>query len=111
MLAPSLAESRTNTVIPCIYSPEGTLYTYCSLLYSPIPLQIPALPISVSTQLDAPFMTEELAAAIGAFPNGKSLGPNGMSAEWYKQYLEFLTLRMLRLYVECLEAESLPTSF
>lgn len=68
---------------------------YYSFLYSPI------LPYAESTLIDllaslqilvdALFTAEELAATIGSFPNGKSLGPNGIPAEWYKHYLELLT--------------------
>lgn len=75
------------------------------------PLQISVLPDEVAASLEVPFTDKELATAIASFPNGKSPGPDGLPAEWYKQYLDILAPRLLRLYGVGLELESLPASF
>lgn len=108
LLAILTADIRANTVVPCIYSSEGTLVkdkegimqefvSYYSGPYSPIPpydtqvlidlldfLQALLLPDEVAASLDAPFTEKELATAVASFPNGKLPGPDGIPAESYK---------------------------
>lgn len=105
LLAMLTADTYMPTVVPCVYgaddvlrsSAEEVLQTFVDFyksLYSPIPsydntallgflgrLNLAVLPNDARLLLDAPFTGEEVASAIGSFPNGKSPGPDGLPVE------------------------------
>lgn len=106
-----VADSRASTVVPCVYSPSGSLVSsreeildvflsFYATLYSSIrsyhkedlaallePLHLPTLPSEISELLDSPFRPEELDVAVASFPNHKAPGPDGLPAEWYRQHV------------------------
>lgn len=97
--------------------------SFYAALYSPIPsyskgdpvsllepLYLPTLPSEVSELLESPFGVEELAAAVGSFPNYNTPGPDGLPAEWYRQHLDIILPHLLTLYRECLKTGQLPPS-
>lgn len=129
-----VADGYASTVVPCVYSPSGSLVSsreeildaflsFYATLYSSIlsypkedlaallePLHLPTLPSEVSELLDSPFRPEELDAAVASFPNQKAPGPDGLPAEWYRQHKEIILPRLLAFYRECLKMGQLPPS-
>lgn len=60
--------------------------------------------------LEAPLTVEEIATAIASFARSKSPGSDGLPIEFYSQYSEVITPKLLALYNEMFKSFTLPIS-
>lgn len=58
--------------------------------------------------LEAPLTTNEIVTAFARFARSKSLGSDGLPIEFYSQFNEILTLKLLALYNHPFETLTLP---
>lgn len=57
-------------------------------------LQLPTLTRTQLQALNAPITPQEINRAIRSIPLGKSLGPDGLSNDYHKQFQEIITLNL-----------------
>lgn len=58
--------------------------------------------------LENPITLEELSALLKSQKNGKAVGPDGLPAEFYKQFVEDIILPLLNICNEVLTAGEIP---
>lgn len=85
-------------------------YTKSDLLRYLDCIQLPALGVDKSEQLDADISLEEVQVALGSMQSGKTPGPDGIPIEFYSTYQELLAPRLTALLKQFMEKESLPES-
>lgn len=69
-------------------------------------MDLPRLSESQKTNLDHPLTDEEIIRVIKGLPNGKALGPDCFTAEFFKCYASELTPLLLSMYNEAFERGS-----
>ena len=74
------------------------------------PLPIPTIPPDMAKKLEAPITEAEIIVAISAMQSGKSPGPDGFPAEFYKRFSALLSPQLAIVLSESLRLGSLPPS-
>lgn len=86
-----------------IPSEEGFRETFLPLM--------PKLEKEITEELEKEISVEEIETAIDELNAGKSPGPDGLSAAFYKSFKNRLTIMLYKLFKECFQVGSLPPSF
>lgn len=73
-------------------------------------MDLPRLSESQKTYLDRPITSEEIIRVIKGLPNGKTPGPDGFTAEFFKCYATELTPLLLSMYNEAFVKGELPAT-
>lgn len=73
-------------------------------------IPFPQLKEDQVAMLEAPLTTDEMTTAIGSFARSKSPGTDRIPIEFYSQYSEILTPKLLVLYNHLFETFTLPPS-
>lgn len=60
--------------------------------------------------MDLPFSQEDIRAIIMSMPPGKAPGPDGLTLEFYKEYVDILVPKLHRAFEEAVESGILPQS-
>lgn len=136
LLAMLAQHDKPLTVIPSVVSPSGesasslpdlleAFRQYYSSLYTSVlhsdfrpqdlapwldPLALGWLSDGERESLVGPITPEEVLKAIRSFPVGKSLGPDGLPIEFYKNHGDLLAPKLAQLYSQCLADGALPAS-
>uniref|UniRef100_A0A8C6T8R1 Reverse transcriptase domain-containing protein n=1 Tax=Neogobius melanostomus TaxID=47308 RepID=A0A8C6T8R1_9GOBI len=133
LLSNYIKQKKFNSLIPAIQTNENSLVTdpakinqrfkeYYKDLYSSactttdeeieafLDLDLPKLDENQKQALDSPITLGEIQKAIQELPLGKSPGPDGFTAEFFKCYSTELSPFLLDLYVEMFNEESLAPS-
>lgn len=58
---------------------------------------------------DKPISPLEIQQSINQLKNNKSPGSDGLTAEFYKSFIDELTPFLLKVFIECINNQSLPT--
>ncbi len=74
-------------------------------------LNIPTLSTDNKMKLEEPITKEEIAAAILCLQSGKSPGPDGFPAEFFKAFSPLLTSHLSAVLSDSFKQGNLPTSF
>lgn len=77
-------------------------------------LQSIQLPTLTGTQLDnlnRPFSEQEIQTSIDSLPNGKAPGPDGLTAEYYKQYALQIVPHITELFNNAASSSNMPNDF
>ena len=72
-------------------------------------LDLPSLTTDQANYLDQPISSEELTEVLHSMPNNKSQGPDGLSAEYYKHFLDLFAPLFLRLITDIKTTSTIPT--
>lgn len=67
------------------------------------------LPTLNTTQLNAPITPHEINKAIRSLPLGKSLGPDGLTNNYYKCFMETLTPSFSSVFEAAMTSTSFPS--
>lgn len=134
LLAHQLKRQAASRLIPEVMDNSGTLRSnpreinkvfekfYTALYTSESPsdrgpmdsfldsLDIPTIEPDSIAELDKPLELEEINAAIMAMQSGKSPGPDGFVAEFFKKFKNKLSPILLDMYRDSLDKECLPTT-
>lgn len=60
--------------------------------------------------LDQPYSTDDIKKVIGGLRADRAPGPDGLGAQFYKEYADILAPKLLAVYQESLESGCLPDS-
>lgn len=92
-----------------LYSSESPCDgTQCKLFFDS--LDLPSIKPDVAASLDGPLTLNELKGALMSMQNGKSPGPDGFPAEFFKTFLDSLSPLLLNMFNESLQTGTLPPS-
>lgn len=72
---------------------------------------MPQLSQETKKNLESPITVSEIENAIDRFPPGKSPGPDGLGAAWYKAFKKEISSVLLAVFEEAYKAKTLPPSF
>ena len=126
------AGNKTSQIVPSVVDGQGILQSrsseivtsfaaYYKKLYAPgarsnaelerpllgdIPL--PRLARAAANSLEAPFTLEEVERAIGDINIGKTPGPDGFPAEYFRSFRDLLGPHLLNFFVEAVERMRFP---
>lgn len=71
-------------------------------------LKIPVISLDYRKRLDEPITQEEIGMAISSMQSGKSPGPDGFPAEFYKKFSTQLSSQLAAVFTESFEKGTLP---
>lgn len=74
------------------------------------PLPVPTIPPNLVEKLEAPLTQTEITLAISSMQSGKSPGPDGFPAEFFKRFSALLSPQLTTILSESLRLASLPPS-
>lgn len=94
----NLYESRANYT-------QSQLENYLSCI------NFPQLSQEEADALDAPIILQEVREAVAALPQGKTPGPDGFPAAWYKLHSDSLSQHLHQTFLDAIDNETLPPSF
>ena len=71
-------------------------------------ITLPSLTVEQTTLLEAPLTSKEITEAIASFARSKTPGSDGLPIEFYSQYSQILSPKLLQLYNSMFETHVLP---